>query len=168
MKEQPNEILAPETEVNSIGASCPVEPGERFFGLVILLIGIVGFAYTFQMTSNTLSDPASLPRLVSAILMLCGVLVSYKNFKRAKRHMSFNDALREILPKDVCVMAVFLAVYCIALPKLHFIVASYLFMLAGMVYLRGKAKIISSLVISAFATAVLVAIFQYIFMVILP
>lgn len=168
MKEQQNEFIASEPEDNVTTTNNPTEPGEKLFSLWILLIGIVGFLCTFQMTDNTLSDPASLPRLVSVILILCGILVSYKNFKRARWHMSFSEAMREILPKDVCVMAAFLAIYCVALPNLHFVAASYLFMLAGMVYLRGKAKIISSLVISALATAALVAIFQYIFMVILP
>lgn len=144
------------------------EPGERWFGLIILLLGIVGCAGTFQMTFDTLSDPASLPRVVSVILILCGILLSYGNFRRPSQRIRFKEAVRQILPKDVCVMALLLAIYCIVLPKLHFIIASYLFMFIGMVYLRGKNKIVSSLIISGLATAVLVAIFQYIFMVILP
>jgi len=66
------------------------------------------------------------------------------------------------------VVLVLLVAYCFVLPRLHFIVSSYAFMVIGMVYLQRGKNIVRALLISAASLAVLVAVFRYLFLVILP
>jgi hypothetical protein len=73
-----------------------------------------------------------------------------------------------LLPLDVVVVVVLLVAYCFALPRLHFVASSYAFMVIGMVYLQRGKNIVRALLISAVSLAVLVAVFRYLFLVILP
>ena len=75
---------------------------------------------------------------------------------------------RYLFPADVVVILLLLVAYCIVLPRLHFIASSYLFMVLAMVYLQRGKKILRAILVSALALAVLVAVFRYLFLVILP
>lgn len=145
-----------------------LEPGESIFGILIVLIGVGGYLTAKTFSSGHYFAPDMFPKIVSATLVISGLIQVFFNYRRPKNDLPFKESSEEFIPKDVGVMTGMLIVYCFLLPKIHFIAASFLFMFAGMVYLHHMKKILVSTLIAALATAGLVAIFQYIFLVILP
>lgn len=144
------------------------KPGEFGFAVLGIIFGALGYYFALDMTSDSYSAPSVFPKLTSTLIMLCGITVFIKDSKKARPEQGSPGVWHYLMPKDVLVMMIGLIIYCIVLPRLHFIVSSYIFMVSGMVYLHRGKKILQSLIISAGALAVLVAIFRYIFMVILP
>ena len=120
------------------------------------------------MTSSTYSAPSVFPKASSTLIMVCGAVSLFKALLREKTSPGWGTLFRFLLPKDVLFVLGMLVVYCLALPHLHFIVSSYLFMVVGMVWLHRGKKFFQSLIVSAGTLAVLVAVFRYVFLVILP
>jgi hypothetical protein len=76
--------------------------------------------------------------------------------------------VRFLFPGDVVVVLCLLVAYCVALPRLHFVASSFAFLVLGMIYLQRGKNIVRALLVSAASLAVLVAVFRYLFLVILP
>lgn len=144
------------------------KPGEIFFATLWIIIGTLGYYFALGMTSDSYSAPSVFPKLASTVILLCGIVTLIKAIRREKPGEDAPRVFRFLLPQDVLVMITLIILYCIALPNLHFVPSSFCFLVAGMVYLwRGK-KIMLSVIVSACTLAVLVAIFRYIFLVMLP
>jgi hypothetical protein len=144
------------------------KPGEIGFAIITTVFGILGYYFALGMTSESYSSPSVFPKLASTIITVCGVICIYKACRKEAPEPGSPSVFRYLFPKDVIVILLMLLAYCVLLPKLHFIVSSYLFMVGGMVYLHRGKYIWQSMLISAGAMAVLVAIFRYVFLVILP
>lgn len=144
------------------------KPGEIVFCLLGTMIGVLGWYFALDMTSDSYSSPSVFPKITSSIIILCGIITLFKSVRRNPPAKDSPGALQYLLPRDVFVIIGMLLVYCLVLPILHFIPASYLFMVAGMVYLHRGKNIVRCLVYSAIALLVLVLVFRYLFLVILP
>jgi hypothetical protein len=146
------------------------KPGEAAFAALGTLLGVLGYYFALNMTSSSYSAPSVFPKAASVVIMACGAVSLFKALRREKAlpGPGWNVLFRFLLPKDVLFVLGMLVVYCLALPRLHFIASSYLFMVAGMVWLHRGGKIFQSLAVSAATLAVLVAVFRYVFLVILP
>ncbi|MDR2528603.1 MAG: tripartite tricarboxylate transporter TctB family protein [Synergistaceae bacterium] len=144
------------------------KPGEIGFALLGILFGILGYYFAMDMTSDSYSAPSVFPKVSSTIIIVCGLTCLLKALMKAKSPAEAGTAFHYLLPKDVVFALVMLVVYCVALPYAHFIPASYAFMVVGMVYLHRGKKIAQSLFVSALALALLVGVFRYVFMVMLP
>jgi hypothetical protein len=144
------------------------KPGELAFAVLGTLLGVLGFYFALGMTSGTYSAPSVFPKASSAVIMACGAVSLFKAIRREKAPPGWENLFRFLLPKDVLFVSAMLVVYCLVLPYLHFIASSYLFMVVGMVWLHRGKKIFQSLIVSAVTLAVLVAVFRYVFLVILP
>ena len=166
-------------EAGTVGTSPPQDlstyvpekirkPGEIGFAVLGILFGALGYYFAMDMTSDSYSAPSVFPKISSVVIMICGAISLVKAIKREKPPAGSESIFQYLLPKDVLVMLCMLVAYCIALPRFHFIPSSYAFMVAGMIYLHGGKKIVQSFIISAGALAVLVVVFRYIFLVILP
>lgn len=143
------------------------KPGEIGFAVFGVLFAILGYYFAMDMTSDSYSSPSVFPKLASMIILGCGSVTLAKTLKRAAPPAG-ETVFAYLLPRDVLVILVMLIAYCFALPKLHFIPSSYIFMVSGMVYLHRGKKIAQSCIYSAIALAVLVLVFRYLFLVILP
>ncbi len=143
-------------------------PGEIAFALLATIFGVLGYYFALDMTSEDYSSPSVFPKLSSTVIVICGLICIYKACKKEPPEEGSPNVFKYLLPKDVIVVLLLLLAYCIALPHLHFIISSYVFMVVGMVYLHRGKYIWQSLLISAAAMAALVAIFRYVFLVILP
>jgi hypothetical protein len=143
------------------------KPGEIGFALIGIVFGILGYYFALGMTSDTYSSPSVFPKIASVIITACG-LVSLVKAARREHPEAGATVLQYLFPRDVVFMLVMLFAYCLALPRLHFAVSSYLFMAVGMIYLHRGKKILQSLIYSGIALALLVAVFRYVFLVILP
>lgn len=143
------------------------KPGELGFAILGIVLGILGYYFAMDMTSETYSSPSVFPKLASTIIIACGAVSLRKALKRSAPPAG-ETVFGYLLPRDVLVVLIMLVLYCIALPRLHFIPSSYAFMVAGMIYLHRGKKIVQSLIYSALALLVLVVVFRYLFLVILP
>lgn len=143
------------------------KPGEIGFALIGIVFGVLGYYFALDMTSDTYSSPSVFPKLSSLVIIACGLVTLVKTVKRQPPPAGETVA-GYLLPRDVVVVLLMLSAYCVALPKLHFIPSSYAFMVFGMIYLHRGKQIVQSCVYSAIALAVLVLVFRYLFLVILP
>jgi hypothetical protein len=144
------------------------KPGEASFAFLCMAFGALGYYFAMGMTSDSLSAPSVFPKIASTLIALCGLICLGKAFLKEKPLPAERSILRFLLPKDVVFMLGMLLVYCLALPHIGFITSSYVFMVVGMIYLHRGKKIPQSLAVSAVALAVLVTVFRYVFMVMLP
>ncbi len=144
------------------------KPGETAFAIIATVFGVLGYYFALDMTSENYSSPSVFPKLASVIIIICGLTCICKACKKEAPEAGSPSVLKYLLPKDVIVVLALLLAYCIALPRLHFIVSSYIFMVIGMIYLHRGKYIWQSFVISAAAMAALVVVFRYVFLVILP
>ena len=143
------------------------KPGELGIAAIGFLIGALGSYFALDMTSGEYSSPSVFPKLASTVIMLCSAVNFLRAMKRGKPEAGISPA-RFLFPGDVVVVLCLLVAYCIALPKLHFIASSFAFLVVGMIYLQRGKNIVRALLVSAAALAVLVAVFRYLFLVILP
>lgn len=120
--------------------------GEIPFALLWIIFGMLGFYFALDMTSDSYSAPSVFPKLISTLIIICGVVILVNALKREKPDPSSPGVLRYLLPIDVFVMITLIILYCFALPRLHFFPSSLAFLSAGMIYLyRGKKSFIQSL-----------------------
>lgn len=144
------------------------KPGEIFFATLWIILGALGYYFAISMTSDSYSAPSVFPKLTSALIIVCGLVILTKALKRERPEPDSPGVFQYLLPRDVLVMITLVILYCFSLPRLHFFPSSLAFLSAGMIYLYRGKKIIQSVVISVATLAVLIAIFRYVFMVILP
>ena len=144
------------------------KPGEIGFALLGTLLGVLGYYFAMGMTSDSYAAPSVFPKIASTIIIVCGLICLARSLRKEKPPAESSSVFRYLLPKDVVFVLGMLVVYCIILPYAHFIPSSYAFMVTGMIYLHRGKKIVQSLFISAGALAVLVGIFRYVFLVMLP
>ena len=143
------------------------KPGELGIAAIGFLIGALGYYFALDMTSGEYSSPSVFPKLASTVIMLCSAVNFFRAVKREKPETGISPA-RFLFPGDVVVVLCLLVAYCIALPRLHFIASSFAFLALGMIYLQRGKHIVRALLVSAASLAVLVAVFRYLFLVILP
>lgn len=144
------------------------KPGEIIFASLWIVLGALGYYFSFGMTGGSYSAPSVFPKFASTVIILCGIVTLVKAIQRDKPAPEDSGVFKYLLPRDVLVMIIMIILYCFALPNLHFFPSSFAFLVAGMVYLYHGKKIIQSAVISACTLAVLIAIFRYVFLVMLP
>lgn len=166
-----NRETSPPSEEHGLSEYVPEtirKPGEIGFSCLWILLGILGWYFALEITSETYSSPSVFPKIASTIIIVCGLISLLKAIKRAPPAPGGDNVFQYLLPKDVLVILSLLLVYCIVLPHLHFIASSYLFMVIGMIYLHRGKSIVRSLIYSAIALLLLVLVFRYLFLVILP
>ena len=143
--------------------------GELGFSTLAILFGAAGYYFALDMTSGELSSPSVAPKMASIIIMIMGTISLFKAITKKKAIKVTPSILFSYLfSRDVLVILVLLAAYSVALPTLHFPVASFLFLVIALVYLQNFKKIPMCLGIAAGMLAMLIAIFTYIFKVQLP
>ncbi len=142
-------------------------PGELGAAMLGFLLGALGYYFALDMTSGEYSSPSVFPKLASTIIMVCSAVIFFRGLKKEKQEEAVK-LVRFLLPMDVVAVLFLLVAYCVVLPWLHFVPSSFLFLVIGMVYLQRGKNILRAVLISALSLAVLVAIFRYLFMVILP
>jgi hypothetical protein len=144
------------------------KPGELGITAITFLLGAFGYYFALDMTSGEYSSPSVFPKLASTVIMVCSAVNFLKAIRRERPDASSPSVAQYLLPLDVVVVLSLLVAYCVALPYFRFIGSSYAFMVAGMIYLQRGKHIVRALLISAASLAVLVAVFRYLFLVILP
>jgi hypothetical protein len=97
--------------------------------------------------------------------MIIGLAIQF--FKRGYKEGTFGDLLHHLFDKQVIMLLTTLAIYGFVVETIHFVPATFLF-LVGTMYLLDRRKLIQKVIISAGTLAVLYLIFSTLFQVVLP
>lgn len=148
-------------------------PGERIFALLMLVFSAFMLWTSFGISGfKSTTSAGAFPMAASATMLVCSLIVLLQTLKaQAASAQPGETALqhfrRAIAPGVIVWTAVAIFVYMLALERLGFIVASYLYLLVNMRILGERRWLVSALA-SAFVLAAIYVVFQTAFSVVLP
>lgn len=113
------------------------------------------------------AGPGSIPQLVTGALLLMIVGLAIQFARKNYREGSFGDLLHHLFDKQVIFLLATLTTYGLIVETIHFVPATFLFLVATM-YLLEPRKLLLKVIVSAGTLAVLYLIFSTLFQVVLP
>lgn len=151
-----------------------VQAGEKVFDWLLLLfsIGVLFEAYRIDGIPG-LNSPGSFPVGLALVMLASSVviLISHRRKRRDPRiRNAFHEAqvfLYEHFQPHIVVFTFLAVAYLAAIVWASFYVSTYIFLAVTFIYFR-QGKVVSSLIISAVAIAVIYALFTLVFRVYLP
>ncbi|GHU32582.1 hypothetical protein AGMMS50256_22940 [Betaproteobacteria bacterium] len=160
-----------EHEENVSAAADNARPkGEYKMILLLLVICVALFADSLRsegIFQGQSAGPGSIPQLVGAatLLILAGLAIQF--FRQGYREGSFADLMHHLFNRDVVILLITLSIYGFIVETIHFIPATFLFLVATM-YLLDPKKLWLKIAVSAGTLAGLYLIFSTLFQVVLP
>lgn len=153
-----------------------LENGELASIILFGMLSVVLLVLSIQMFREEmdLSSQGAFPLLLSS-LMLVMVVLMFIELNRYDRAIDKGAVLSEkikaiyayLFAGKILPMIIMIVIYAIALPRIGFIISSFLYLFVSMVMLKREA-IKKSLLASIGIVAFILVIFQFIFKVILP
>lgn len=144
--------------------------GEIIFNFALLIASLVLAHQAWSIAGfASLTSAGLFPMLAAGTMVVSAIFVIADSARKAppeKRGLMQALSL-EIISLRTVVFAVLIVGYMMALRPLGFVVASYLFLAAAMLYLHRR-NYVFLLVLSAVAVAVIYFLFRYVFIVVLP
>jgi hypothetical protein len=113
------------------------------------------------------AGPGSIPQLVTGALVLMIVGLAIQFLRKNYREGSFGDLLHHLFDKHVIYLLTTLIVYGLIVETIHFVPATFLFLVTTM-YLLEPKKLLLKVIVSAGTLGVLYLIFSTLFQVVLP
>lgn len=150
-----------------------LQPGERAFDWLLLIFSAAVFYQAYQISGfSSINSAGAFPIGLALIMIVSSIAVLAGHRRKAKPDvrgpldelMSF---LRTHFPPNVLVFCVLAIAYLAAIQPFSFFISTFVFLAVAFIYLR-QGKIVSSLVTSAFAIAVIYGLFTVVFRVYLP
>lgn len=144
-------------------------PGELTFSLAMLAAALFVLYQAYLIAGfSSPSSPGVFPMLAAAAMVVSGLVIAVDT-GRMKRGFSQAAAgfLSEITPATWLVFTAMIVAYMLALKPLGFLVSSFLFLFAALIYLHRRG-IVWALVLSAGSLAAIYVIFRHVFAVVLP
>lgn len=129
-----------------------------------LFIGALDSPGFFQGES---AGPGSIPQLVSGSLVLMIAALAVQTWRKTYQEGSFADLMHHLFDKQVIVLLAAVTIYGLVVETLHFVPATFIFLVAVM-YLLEPGKLWLKLAVSAGTLSVLYLIFSTLFQVVLP
>jgi putative tricarboxylic transport membrane protein len=144
--------------------------GEYKMMLVLFVICLALFVDALRspgIFQGHSAGPGSIPQLVTGalLLMIAGLAIQFA--RRDYREGSFGDLLHHLFDRHVVFLLATLTLYGAVVETIHFVPATFLFLVATM-YLLEPGKLLLKVVVSAGTLAVLYLIFSTLFQVVLP
>ena len=118
----------------------------------------------FQGVSN---GPGSIPQIVAGALLLMIGFLAFQLYRKDYKEGSLKDCALYLFDSEVVMLLSTLIVYGLVVETIHFIPATFLFLVATM-YLLDRKNLLQKILISAGALGVLYLIFSTLFQVVLP
>jgi putative tricarboxylic transport membrane protein len=142
------------------------------YKMMLLLFIICGALFVDSLRSPGVfqgqsAGPGSIPQLVTGALLLMIVGLAIQFLRKNYREGSFGDLLHHLFDKQVIILLTTLVIYGLVLETIHFVPATFLFLVATM-YLLEPKKLLLKVVVSAGTLGVLYLIFSTLFQVVLP
>lgn len=160
----------PDAVVEQPVAEQPPPKGE-YKMLVLLLLICAGLFFDslrspglFQGVS---SGPGSIPQLVAGALILMVLALAVQLLRRRYQEGSFKECANHLFNKDVVILLVTVSIYGLVVETIHFVPATFLFLVATM-YLLERKHLLLKIAVSAATVGGLYLIFSTLFQVVLP
>jgi hypothetical protein len=142
------------------------------YKMIVLLFVICAALFADSLRSEGIfqgqsAGPGSIPQLVGAatLLIIAGLAIQF--FRRGYQEGTFADLMHHLFNRDVVILLITLTIYGFIVETLHFIPATFLFLVATM-YLLDPKKLWLKIAVSAGTLAGLYLIFSTLFQVVLP
>jgi putative tricarboxylic transport membrane protein len=148
-------------------------PGELTFVLVALLFALTALWQAYRISGfASWSSPGAVPMLAAFVMALSAVKVVASTLRKSRPEVAPGSTLARafghvLLPRVIVGFTLLIVLYMFALEPLGFVVSSFLFLVAGM-WVLGSRRLGYDVLISAGSLAVIYAIFQTAFSVVLP
>lgn len=161
------------TEHESDGSMKPERaPPKGEFKMMVLLLVICVALFVDSLRSPGIfqghsAGPGSIPQLVTGALVVMIIGLAIQFLRKNYREGSFGDLLHHLFDKQVIFLLTTLIVYGLIVETIHFVPATFLFLVATM-YLLEPKKLLLKVIVSAGTLAVLYLIFSTLFQVVLP
>lgn len=144
--------------------------GEYKMMLVLFIICVALFIDSLRsegVFQGVSAGPGSIPQLAGGctILMIIGLGIQY--FRKGYKEGSFADLMHHLFDREVVILLTTLTLYGFILEPLHFVPATFLFLVTTM-YLLEPKKLLLKILVSAGVLGVLYLIFSTLFQVVLP
>jgi len=148
-------------------------PGELVFVLVAVLFALTALWQAYRISGfASWSSPGAVPMFAALVMVLSGLKIAVGTWRRpppanvpgVSRAAAFAQAL---FPRVVVLFMLLIVLYMFALEPAGFVVASFLFLVAGTGVLCSRRWGYNA-VVSAVSLAVIYVIFQTAFSVVLP
>lgn len=142
------------------------------YKMMLVLLIICGALFVDSLRSPGVfqgqsAGPGSIPQLValSLVLMLIGLAIQF--IRRGYREGSFGDLMHHLFDKEVVILLTTLTIYGFIVETIHFVPATFLFLVATM-YLLDPKQLLLKVIVSGATLGVLYLIFSTLFQVVLP
>ncbi|MBR2208530.1 MAG: tripartite tricarboxylate transporter TctB family protein [Synergistaceae bacterium] len=178
--------MNPDLEVNTddlvVVKEHPLEAGEKFFSLIVLIFGSIALKLSVDLWFSIslrkgprIASAAAVPVFVSALWVIMALWTVIENFKLttplSKVQSTFEKiikALQYAFPLNVLIMLAAIVAYCAALVEgLSFYIATPLFLYFSMCYLTRK-DYVKNILWTAIVMAFIVLVFRVLFSVVFP
>ncbi|GGX99500.1 hypothetical protein GCM10007160_29010 [Litchfieldella qijiaojingensis] len=150
-----------------------LQAGERAFDWLLLLFSGAVFYQAYQITGfSSINSAGAFPIGLSLIMIASSIAVLVNHRRKEKPNTrgpldELTSFLRQHFPINVLVFCALAVAYLAAIQPFSFFVSTFAFLALTFIYLR-QGKIVSSLIISAVAIAVIYVLFTLVFRVYLP
>ena len=158
------------TDITEQPAEKPLPKGE--YKMLVLLLVICGGLFIDSLNSPGLfqgvtSGPGSIPQLVAGALVLMVLALAIQCFVRGYKEGSIAEWAHYLFDKDVVILLATVSIYGLIVETIHFVPATFLFLVATM-YLLERKHLLLKIAVSAGTVGGLYLIFSTLFQVVLP
>ncbi|MFG6137835.1 tripartite tricarboxylate transporter TctB family protein [Halomonas sp. B23F22_10] len=150
-----------------------LQPGERAFDWLLLIFSLAVFHQAYRITGfSSINSAGAFPIALSLIMIASSiaVIVSHRRRPKPDSHGPLDELvrfLRQHFPPVVLAFCALTVAYLAVIRPLGFFPSTFGFLALSFVFLR-RDRIVGSLLISAFAIAVIYGLFTLVFRVYLP
>lgn len=154
-------------------AQRPRLPGEMTFVVVLLLFAATALWQAWRISGlSGWSTPGTVPMLAALVMAGAGLRIALATLRRPPPALPSGATLprafaRALLPRAVVAFTLLIVLYMFTLEPLGFVVASLVFLYAGM-WALGSRRPVYNLVVAAASLAAVYVVFQTAFSVVLP
>lgn len=151
-----------------------VQAGEKVFDWLLLLLSIGVLVEAYRIDGGLRLNSAGSFPVGLALVMLASSLAILASHRYKRRDERIHSALHEFqvflhdhFRPHIVVFSIAAVIYLAAIVWASFYVSTFLFLAAMFIYLR-QGRVISSLIITAVALAIIYVLFTVVFRVYLP
>lgn len=143
------------------------EPGETAFGYLILVISLLILHQSYAISGfSSVSSAGVFPMIASTVMAVSAAAIILRNRRLATPDPEIG-IIRRVAPPAVVVLTLLIVAYMLALEPLGFLLSSFLFLFASMLYLERRSPLLL-LLVSAFSLGLIYLVFRTVFSVVLP
>lgn len=167
--------MTQETPVGTTASEPPIvqppQPKGEYKMLALLMI-ICGALFYDSLRSPGLfqgvsSGPGSIPQLVAGALVLMVVALAIQCFRRGYKEGTWAETVHYLFDQEVVILLTTIAIYGLIIETIHFVAATFLFLVSTM-YLLERKHLPLKIAVSAGTVGLLYLIFSTLFQVVLP